>query len=176
MIVGREGNGVGLLDGTVITAPFRYPTTPPVLTHGPAPDNSSGRCIGPPRRARRDDSTHSTIRYPIRISCWAPGRLSEPIAVPPESTARLSRPSKNGAVAVFLTDLRRELQQGMYHPAPARRVDIPKASGGVRHLDIPRIRDRVVEQAAHMVLLPIFEADFLPCSYGFRGPPPACLP
>jgi len=35
-------------------------------------------------------------------------------------------------------------------------------------LDIPRIRDRVVEQAAHMVLLPIFEADFLPCSYGFR--------
>lgn len=41
-------------------------------------------------------------------------------------------------------------------------------SGGVRHLDIPRIRDRIVEQAAHMVLLPIFEADFLPCSYGFR--------
>ena len=71
-------------------------------------------------------------------------------------------------VAVFLTDLRRELQQGTYHPAPARRVDIPKASGGVRHLDIPRIRDRIVEQAAHMVLLPIFEADFLPCSYGFR--------
>lgn len=46
----------------------------------------------------------------------------------------------------------------MYHPAPARRVDSPKASGGVRHLDIPRIRDRIVEQAAHMVLLPIFEA------------------
>jgi retron-type reverse transcriptase len=47
-------------------------------------------------------------------------------------------------------------------------VDIPKASGGVRHLDIPRVRDRIVEQAAHMVLLSIFEADFLPCSYGFR--------
>lgn len=71
-------------------------------------------------------------------------------------------------VADFLADLRRELQQGTYHPAPARRVDIPKASGGVRHLDIPRIRDRVVEQATHMVLLPIFEADFLSCSYGFR--------
>jgi RNA-directed DNA polymerase len=60
------------------------------------------------------------------------------------------------------------LQQGTYHPAPARRVDIPKASGGVRHLDIPRVRDRIVEQAAHMVLLPILEADFLSCSYGFR--------
>ena len=71
-------------------------------------------------------------------------------------------------VTIFLVDLRRELQQGTYHPGPARRVDIPKASGGVRHLDIPRVRDRVVEQAAHLVLLPIFEADFLPCSYGFR--------
>jgi len=64
-------------------------------------------------------------------------------------------------VAGFLADLRSELQQGTYRPAPARRVDIPKASGGVRHLDIPRIRDRIVEQATHMVLLPIFEADFL---------------
>ena len=71
-------------------------------------------------------------------------------------------------VPIFLAYLRGELQQGTYYPAPARRVDIPKASGGVRHLDIPSIRDRVVEQAAHMVLLPIFEADFLPCSYGFR--------
>ena len=75
---------------------------------------------------------------------------------------------EEGGVAGFLADLRSELQQGMYRPAPARRVDIPKASGGVRHLDIPCIRDRVVEQATHMVLLPIFEADFLSCSYGFR--------
>ena len=71
-------------------------------------------------------------------------------------------------VAGFLADLRSELQRGRYRPAPARRVDIPKASGGVRHLDIPRIRDRIVEQATHMVLLPVFEADFLPCSFGFR--------
>ena len=75
---------------------------------------------------------------------------------------------EEGGVAGFLADLRSELQQGRYRPAPARRVDIPKASGGVRHLDIPRVRDRVVEQAANLVLLPIFEADFLPCSYGFR--------
>lgn len=71
-------------------------------------------------------------------------------------------------VAAFLADLQEELQRGTYRPAPARRIDIPKASGGVRHLDIPAVRGRVVAQAAHMVLLPIFEADFLPCSYGFR--------
>jgi len=42
-------------------------------------------------------------------------------------------------VAAFLADLREVLQQGTYRPAPARRVDIPKASGGVRHLDIPTV-------------------------------------
>lgn len=71
-------------------------------------------------------------------------------------------------VASFLVELQEALQQGTYRPAPARRVDIPKASGGVRHLDISAIRDRVVQYTAHTVLLPIFEADFLPCSYGFR--------
>lgn len=71
-------------------------------------------------------------------------------------------------VTSFLAELREALQQGRYRPAPARRVDIPKASGGVRHLDIPALRDRVGQQAAHLMLLPIFEADFLPCSYGFR--------
>jgi group II intron reverse transcriptase/maturase len=74
---------------------------------------------------------------------------------------------QRGAVS-FLVELREELLQGRYRPAPARRVDIPKASGGVRHLDISAIRDRVVQYAAHTMLLPIFDADFLPCSYGFR--------
>ena len=71
-------------------------------------------------------------------------------------------------VASFLAELREELQQGTYRPAPARRVEIPKASGGVRPLDIFTVRDRVVQHAAYLILSPIFEADFLPCSYGFR--------
>jgi RNA-directed DNA polymerase len=71
-------------------------------------------------------------------------------------------------VANFLAELREALQQGTYRPAPARRVDIPKASGGVRPLDIFTVRDRVVQHAARLILSPIFEADFLPCSYGFR--------
>ncbi len=72
-------------------------TTPPVLTRGPALDNSSGRCIGPPRPARRDDSTRSTTKCPIRTSCRAPGRLSEPTVALPASMAKRSRPSRNGA-------------------------------------------------------------------------------
>jgi len=47
-------------------------------------------------------------------------------------------------------------------------VDIPKPQGGKRPLGIPTVRDRVAQQAAKLVLEPIFEADFAPCSYGFR--------
>ena len=49
-----------------------------------------------------------------------------------------------------------------------RRVEIPKPQGGVRPLGIPVVRDRVCQQATRLVLEPIFEAGFLPCSYGFR--------
>lgn len=68
----------------------------------------------------------------------------------------------------ILHELRRDLQTGTYRPAPARRRDIPKPQGGVRPLSIPTVRDRVVQQAAKIVLEPIFEADFLAVSYGYR--------
>jgi group II intron reverse transcriptase/maturase len=73
-------------------------------------------------------------------------------------------------VARFLDELAADLRDGGYRPLPARRVFIPKPGqpGQVRPLSIPCVRDRVVQVALKMVLESVFEADFLPCSFGFR--------
>ena len=71
-------------------------------------------------------------------------------------------------VTRMLSELACDLREGTYRPVPVRRVEIPKPQGGVRPLGIPTIKDRVCQQAARLVLEPIFEADFLPCSFGFR--------
>src|ERR1700730_9923166 len=69
----------------------------------------------------------------------------------------------------WLANLRSELIQKTYQPAPVRRVMIPKPGGsGERALGIPPLRDRVVQTAAKLVLEPIFEADLDPSAFGYR--------
>jgi RNA-directed DNA polymerase len=68
----------------------------------------------------------------------------------------------------FLRQLRDDLKARRFTPLPVRERMIPKASGKLRRLGIPTARDRVVQASLKLVLEPIFEADFHPCSYGFR--------
>ena len=67
-----------------------------------------------------------------------------------------------------ITEIQQTLKEGMYRPRRVKRVYIPKPDGRERPLGIPTIRDRIVQTATKQVVEPIFEVDFLSCSYGFR--------
>src|SRR5262245_21108903 len=78
-------------------------------------------------------------------------------------------PRTVGAGAVgMLGRLRGDLKAGRFVPQRVRQAAIPKSGGKVRYLGIPTAADRVVQASLKLVLEPIFEADFQPCSYGFR--------
>jgi len=94
------------------------------------------------------------------------------------SRAKLGAPGVDGesfagiergvGLEAWLSGLRKELRDKTYQPKPVRRVMYPKPGGGERPLGIPTIRDRVVQNAAKLVLEPIFEADLESCAYGYR--------
>lgn len=64
--------------------------------------------------------------------------------------------------------IKEQILSGNYEPRPVRRVDIPKPGGGTRMLGIPAVLDRLIQQAMHQILSPLWEPEFSPHSYGFR--------
>jgi RNA-directed DNA polymerase len=64
--------------------------------------------------------------------------------------------------------IKEDLLVDRYHPRPVRKVEIPKPGGGMRQLGIPTVLDRLIQQALHQALQPIFDPGFSASSYGFR--------
>jgi len=64
--------------------------------------------------------------------------------------------------------IKEQLLSGTYQPKPVKRIDIPKPGGGTRQLGVPTVADRLIQQAIHQVLGPIFDPEFSESSYGFR--------
>jgi RNA-directed DNA polymerase len=116
---------------------------------------------------RRFHALHDKIiRSDVLWRAWAVVRRNN--GAPGIDKVTLAQVEEYG-VARLLGELASELRERRYRPMPARRVLIPKpGTDEMRPLSIPAVRDRIVQAAAKIVLEPVFEADFLPCSFGFR--------
>jgi RNA-directed DNA polymerase len=107
------------------------------------------------------------LRFDVLEVAWRIARSRHGAAGVDGVTFEMIEASEEG-VEGFLKQMQSSLKTKTYRPNRVRRVYIPKSNGGQRPLGIPVIRDRVVETAVLLVMEPIFEADFLDCSFGFR--------
>lgn len=116
---------------------------------------------------RRFHALHDKVlRGDVMWRAWVAVRLNN--GAPGVDAITLAEVEEYG-VPRLLDELATDIRQGRYRPLPARRVFIPKpGTAEQRPLSIPAVRDRVVQAALKIVLEPVFEADMLPCSFGFR--------
>lgn len=117
-------------------------------------------------RTRRFHALHDRIcRGDVLREAWRRVRSNKGAAGVDEETIRSIEEMGEER---YLESIKADLEAGRYRPSPVLRRYIPKTDGKQRPLGIPTVRDRVVQMAAKIIIEPIFEADFLPCSYGFR--------
>ena len=132
-------------------------------------ENCNERFTGRPRPIPGDGSTRSTTRSTAESleHAWELVRAKKGAAGIDRQT--IADVEAYG-ITKLLDGLAADLKDGSYRTLPARRVFIPKPGrpDEQRPLSIPAVRDRVVQAAMKTVIEPIFEADFLPCSFGFR--------
>ena len=116
---------------------------------------------------RRFDDLHNLVADPaFLVAGWS--RVRRNTGARTAGVDGLAPRAVGAGAADLLTELRDDLRAGRFVPLPVREKAVPKASGKIRRLGIPTTRDRIVQAALKLVLEPIFEADFKPCSYGFR--------
>ena len=118
---------------------------------------------------RRFDDLFNLVHDPAFLMvAWERVAGNAGARTPGIDRATVSRIESRIGVEEFLRDIRAQVKGRVFQPVAVRQVMIPKSNGKVRRLGIPTVADRVVQAALKLVLEPIFEAGFQPCSYGFR--------
>jgi len=132
---------------------------------------SATRCLGAEvctaTSGRTKSEDHLMERVVERSNLWlAYRRVVQNKGAP--GVDELTVAEFKGWLKVHWPSVRQALLEGRYLPRAVRRVDIPKPTGGMRTLGVPTVVDRLIQQAMHQVLQPIFEPTFSDASYGFR--------
>ena len=118
---------------------------------------------------RRFDDLFNLVYDPaFLVVAWERVSTNKGANTPGIDKATAAGVEARDGVLGLLGCIREELKAGSFRPVEVRRVLIPKSNGKLRKLGIPTLADRVVQASLKLVLEPIFEADFKPCSYGFR--------